>query len=104
MHSDRGASRMRHLNDTVASYLATWNETDPARRRALAAEAVTEDSSYVDPLAAVEGIEGLDAVIAAAQQQFAGLRFELDAGPEAHHDRVRFRWRLVAPAGGEPVA
>ena len=28
--------------------------------------------------------------------------FELAAGPDAHHDRVRFAWHLVADDGGAP--
>ena len=43
-------------------------------------------------------------MIAAAQEQFPGHRFELVDGPDAHHDRVRFTWQLVAEAGGAPVA
>ena len=42
-------------------------------------------------------------MIAAAQQQFPGHRFELADGPDPHHDRVRFTWHLVAD-GGAPVA
>ena len=34
-------------------------------------------------------------MIGGAQQQFPGHRFELSAGPDAHHDRVRFAWTLV---------
>jgi hypothetical protein len=43
-------------------------------------------------------------MVAGAQQQFPGHRFELSAGPDTHHDRVRFAWRLVGADGGEPVA
>jgi hypothetical protein len=50
-----------------------------------------------------EGIDGIDAMIAAAQQQFPGHRFTLASGPDAHHDRVRFAWSLSAN-GGAPVA
>jgi hypothetical protein len=43
-------------------------------------------------------------MVAGAQEQFPGHRFELTAGPDAHHDRVRFAWRLVGAEGGDPVA
>jgi hypothetical protein len=43
-------------------------------------------------------------MIAAAQQQFPGHRFELTMGPDAHNDRVRFAWSMVPDAGGVPVA
>ncbi len=64
---------------------------------------MTEDASYVDPLMAGEGIEGIDAMIAGAQQQFPGHSFALLEGPDAHHDRVRFSWTL-AQDGADPVA
>ena len=46
-----------------------------------------------------EGHDGIDAMIAAAQQQFPGHRFELVDGPDSHHDRVRFTWQLVGDGG-----
>jgi hypothetical protein len=80
-----------------------WNETDPQQRRELVARTVTDDAKYLDPLMSGEGIDGIDAMIAGAQQQFPGHSFTLVAGPDAHHDRVRFSWSLAAD-GGEPVA
>ena len=38
-----------------------------------------------------------------SQQQYPGHRFALVAGPDAHHDRVRFSWSLSAN-GGDPIA
>jgi hypothetical protein len=87
----------------IDGYIAMWNETDPQRRKALVADTLTEDASYVDPLMSGEGIDGISAMIAGAQQQFPGHRFALVAGPDAHHDRVRFSWSLASD-GGEPVA
>ena len=46
-----------------------------------------------------DGHDGIDAMIAGAQQQFPGHRFELASGPDAHNDRVRFAWRLVGADG-----
>jgi len=87
----------------VARYLAPWNEADPARRRTLVEQAWQAAGTYVDPLAEVAGHDGLDGLITAVQAQFAGLRFRAAGTPEAHHDRMRFRWEL-APPGGEAVA
>lgn len=93
---------MTDINRTVDRYVAIWNEGDADRRRALIAETWTDDASYVDPLMTGEGRDGIDAMIAGAQQQFPGHRFELSAGPDAHHDRVRFAWELHGADG--PVA
>ncbi len=95
------ADRPTDLQQLAARYLAVWNETDPAVRRKLVDETWAEDGSYTDPLAAVTGREGVDALIGAAQAQFPGLVFTL--GPvDAHHDIARFTWNL-GPAGEEPL-
>ena len=87
----------------VASYLAIWNETDSSNRREMIEQAMTEEVTYVDPVAEVTGRDALSALIAAVQAQFPGHRFELHTEPDAHHDRVRFRWALTSDDGA-PVA
>jgi SnoaL-like domain len=89
--------------DLVNTYLAMWNETDRDARRALGERVMTAEATYVDPMADVAGLEAMSELIASVQAQFPGHRFELHTQPEAHHDRLRFRWALV-PDGGEPVA
>ncbi|MBK1840905.1 nuclear transport factor 2 family protein [Azospirillum sp. YIM B02556] len=84
-------------------YIATWNEADPQRRRALIAQGWSEDASYLDPLAAVHGHDGLDALIDAVQRQFPGLCFSLRGAVDGYGDRLRFSWALGAE-GGELVA
>ena len=95
------------MTDTTAlieNYIAIWNEADPDRRRELIAQTWTEDATYVDPMMAGAGHDGIDAMVAGAQQQFPGHRFELAGAPDAHHDRVRFTWHLRPEAGGDTVA
>ncbi len=82
----------------AARYLDTWNETDPARRRALLAETFTEGARYRDPLMAGEGHDGLDALIGAVQARFPGLRFRLAGRPDGYGDRLRFSWALAPRA------
>jgi hypothetical protein len=40
-------------------------------------------------------------MIAGAQTQFPGARFELVGAPDAHHDRVRFTWHLYGADGAK---
>jgi len=94
---------MTDIATVIDTYIAAWNESDPARRRRLIAETWSDEATYVDPLMSGEGHGGIDAMIAGAQEQFPGHRFELVDGPDAHHDRVRFTWQLVGD-GGAPVA
>ena len=89
--------------DIATQYLAVWNERDAAARRALVGRAFTIDASYVDPMMRGAGHDGIDAMIAGAQDQFPGYRFELDGTPDGHNDVVRFSWTLGLP-GAAPVA
>jgi hypothetical protein len=95
---------MSDINTTVHNYIAIWNETAAEQRRALIADTFTDDASYLDPIMAGNGPAEIDAMVAGAQAQFPGTRFELSMGPDLHHDRVRFAWRLVSAAEGAPVA
>ena len=61
------------MQEIVEKYLAAWNETDPAKRRALVDEVWAEDGSYTDPLADVRGRAEIDGLIGAVQQQFPGF-------------------------------
>jgi hypothetical protein len=95
------------VTQVVDRYIAIWNETDPAARRALIARTWTEDASYLDPLMNGEGHDGIDAMIAGVQAhlqaQFPGFRFQRTSEVDAHNDRIRFTWE-VGPEGGEPLA
>jgi hypothetical protein len=91
----------------IEKYIAAWNETVPAARRQLIDEVFAPDAAYTDPLAAVTGRDQIDALIAGAQSQFAGLEFRLAGPVDAHHDVARFTWHLgtwhPGQPGGEPV-
>jgi len=90
-------------NELVERYIASWNETDTERRRALIAGIWTEQASYVDPMTKSEGHDGIDAMIATVQARFPGLRFRQLGKVDAHNDRIRFAWEL-APDGAAAVA
>jgi hypothetical protein len=94
---------MPNVNEVVDSYIAAWNADDRQRRLALVERAFSDDACYLDPLMGGEGTTGIAEMIGAAQQQFPGHRFTLTAGPDTHHDRVRFEWSLAAN-GGDPIA
>ena len=88
----------------VENYFAMWNETDASRRRGLIEAAWTPDASYLDPMFAADGADGLDALVAGVHQQFPGHRFRLIGAVDVHHDRARWGWELAGPDGGAPVA
>jgi hypothetical protein len=93
------------MQEIIEQYIAAWNEADPGRRRELIDSLWAVDGSYTDPLADVSGRDGIDATIAAVQQQFPGLVFRLGGPVDANHNQARFSWHLGAdsPAGAEPL-
>ena len=78
----------------IEQYIASWNETDDARRRALVAATFADDVRYTDPLMRGTGHEGLEGMIRGAQARFPGFRFVLTRPAERVDDHVRFSWQL----------
>jgi len=95
---------MADIGTVVDGYIAMWNETGDAERRSIIAATWTDDGTYLDPIMSGDGPAAIDAMVAGAQQQFPGARFELTAGPDHHHDRVRFAWRMTGGEGGAELA
>ena len=93
-------SATRELIDT---YLRSWNETDPLRRRTLIEDVYAEHATYTDPMVQARGWEAIDATIAAVQDMFPGHVFRLASDVDAHHDLVRVRWQLATPDAAEPL-
>jgi SnoaL-like protein len=95
---------MTDFTSLAHRYLDAWNETDPAKRREVIEEVFTTNATYTDPLGAADGHGGLDQFVAAAQQQFTGLVFNLAGEVDGHHDIARFTWHLGPADAPEPVA
>lgn len=85
------------------SYLALWNEPDPARRAALLRAHWCADASYVDPLASAQGHAAIAALVDAVRARFPGCRFALAGPADGYGERVRFSWTLGPPADPEAV-
>ena len=87
---------------TVEAYVATWNETDAARRQAGIARAWAAAGRYRDPLMASDGHAGIDAMLAGVQARFPGFVLRRTSKVDSHNDWVRFAWSL-GPAAGPAV-
>jgi hypothetical protein len=95
---------MSDVTNTVETYLAMWNEPDPAKRARCIEQAWTRDGRYVDPIQEATGSEALSAMVAGVQEQFPGHRFRRVSGIDTHHDQIRFAWELFGPDGAVVVA
>ena len=94
---------MNTMETLVRRYFESWNETDPARRRALIEQVYAEDAIYVDPLTEATGWDAIDAMVAGVQKQLAGFAITLTGPVDAHHDIARFKWQAGAPGLTEPI-
>ncbi len=84
-------------------YLATWNEGDPEARGSMLATHWEASATYVDPLAAVAGVEAISALVDTVHAQYPGFVFTPVGEVDTHHDVARFQWGLGLP-GAEPAA
>ena len=85
--------------ELVDRYIAMWNETDAGRRRGLIAKIWADGASYLDPMLSGEGLDGIDAMVKAVHEKYAGHRFKRTSDVNVHHDRALFSWEL-GPEGG----
>jgi hypothetical protein len=96
------AEKTNGVDATIDTYVASWNETDPARRRAAIAEAWSAAGCYRDPVMASDGHAGVDAMLAGVQAKFPGFVLKRISKVDHHNDAVRFSWSL-GPASGPSV-
>jgi hypothetical protein len=94
---------MGDFQDTVARYIASFNETDAARRRQLLGQLYTDDARYTDPAHDLVGPGAIDEFISGTQERFPGYQFSLGSGVDAHHNQARFQWHATAPGDAEPA-
>ena len=87
----------------IDAYVASWNETDPAKRKSALAASCATDARYRDPVMVSDGQAGLDAMLAGVQAKFPGFVLNRISKVDSHNDAVRFAWSL-GPASGPSVA
>jgi hypothetical protein len=83
----------------VEAYGAAWNEPDQAKRRALLEQAWADGGVYTDPQSHAEGRDALLALIAGFREQAAGASIVATSGADAHHDQLRFTWKMLGADG-----
>ena len=90
---------MSDITATADAYVATWNETDPAKRLSAIARVWGDMGAYRDPLMASDGPAGIDAMVAGVQGRFPGFVLKRTSKVDSHNGAVRFSWSLGPVAG-----
>ena len=85
---------MSNIESVVESYVASWNETDPDRRKSALAVSCAANASYRDPVMVSDGHAGLDAMLAGVQAKFPGFVLKRISKVDSHNNAVRFAWSL----------
>ena len=85
--------------EQIDEYVATWNETDPALRRAMIEKIWTEDGCYVDRGAEARGIDQISANIERIHRKFPDRIYGRTSEIYHHRERSRFEWAIIDPSG-----
>ena len=86
---------MDELTTLFERYLEVWNTRDEDFIRQRITETWCEGGRFVDPMEDVLAIEPLVQHVRRVQTQFPNLRYGKDSDIDAHHDVVRYRWKIT---------
>ena len=94
---------MASIDEMIRSYVASWNESDPAKRGLTIEKTWSPEGIYRNATAEFEGYDGIARAVTAAHDAFTanGFVFTL-AKVDTNHDAIRYRWEMVPAGGGEP--
>jgi hypothetical protein len=80
------------IGEIVATYGASWNETDAAKRTELLERSWADDGIYQDPQGTAHGRAALVAHIGGFQAMMPGHTIDQASGVDTHDGGFRFAW------------
>lgn len=83
----------------LAGFFELWNATDAGARRQAIELTYTSDGCFSDPTAQVIGYDDIEQHVVGTMAVFEGRTFAAIGEPDIHHDRLMFRWQMLAPDG-----
>ena len=83
----------------VDGWLAAYSDPDAARRLRAIRESWNAEGRLVDPPLEARGHQGISDQAATLLAQFPGHRFERSSAIDAHHQFLRYGWKLVDASG-----
>lgn len=90
---------MPAISTLVDRWLAAYGEPDAARRLAVIRDSWHPEGRLVDPPLEARGHQGISDQAATLQAQFPGHRFQRTTAVDAHHQFLRYGWRLLDAKG-----
>ncbi len=82
------------IDEIIATYFRAWNEPDDDARARLLEACWAEDGKLTGPQYERTGRAPVAAQIGEFLRQYSGSRIVPTSGCDAHHDVVRFGWRI----------
>lgn len=90
---------MNAITPLVDGWRAAYVDPDAARRLAVIRDSWSLDGRLVEPPLEARGHQGISDLAATLQSQFPGHRFERSTAIDAHHQFLRYGWKLLDPNG-----
>jgi hypothetical protein len=87
------------IESMIDRHLAAYCDSDVARRAEAIREIWAADGRLVDPPLEAHGHQGIADQAATLLSQFPQHRFERSTAVDAHHNFLRYGWRLRGPDG-----
>jgi hypothetical protein len=98
---------MLEIEELVQRFVAVWNETDPAARRATIETLWAPDGRHLMGQQDVQGYDALEARVIASHERSVvqgGNIFRPATAIQTLPEIVKFRWDMVRKDGGELVS
>lgn len=83
------------ITPLVDGWLAAYADPDAARRLAVIRDSWSLEGRLVEPPLEARGHQGISDLAATLQSQFPGHRFERSTAIDAHHQFLRYGWKLL---------
>lgn len=83
------------LEQGVDAWLAAYGDSDAGRRLAAIRAVWHAQGHLIDPPMEARGHQGISDQAATLQSQFPGHRFERSTAIDAHHQSLRYGWKLL---------
>ena len=93
---------MIELDDFIARYVATWNESDLDVRQKQIAGLWSEQASLFNRASEYHGLAGIEEAVNRSYDLFGarGFRFRALGKPASHHNAVKFSWEMITAGDG----